>query len=168
MAARRHTFGRLTARSSPGVRRRRRPPRWRANAILEMALLLPLLLFFAMGMVEYGQYCAMKFAFEAASRDAARFGCRAVAATADPANAATTTLAASKVTFSSSWMQIYDETTATTITDVATVPAGHPLKFYIGTTINLVPAAVRPLHAITGLGIGDGKVLWGECTMVKE
>ncbi len=40
------------------------PPRHGGNAILEMALVLPLLIVLAMGMVEFGQYFYLKQAFE--------------------------------------------------------------------------------------------------------
>ena len=158
-----------TRRIGPPAAGREPGPNRRGNAILEMALVLPLMLYFAMGLVEFGQFCALKSAFEAAARDAARLGSRTVAVAADPATAATATLAASNVTFSASWLTIYDESNTTVVTDVSTVPAGHVLKFCLATTVAQVPGGhPPPLHSLTGQGIGDGKVLWGECAMVKE
>jgi Flp pilus assembly protein TadG len=53
----------------------RRHPRnfRRANALIEMAIVLPVLSFLSLGLAEFGQYFYINNAFEAAARDAARF-----------------------------------------------------------------------------------------------
>jgi Flp pilus assembly protein TadG len=140
-----------------------------ANAIIEMAIVLPVLLWLCMGMAEFGQYFYIKSAFQAAARDVARASILATAISTDPANTATRTLGYANVTFNSSWMTIQDVTgTPVTVTDVSQVAPGHALQITIQVTYNLIPNVYRPLNQITGQGIRNGKLMIGECTMIKE
>jgi Flp pilus assembly protein TadG len=147
------------------VRRSRR----QGNSIIEMAFVLNILLWLAMGMAEFGQYFYIKSAFQAAARDVARASILATAVKGDPATTATRTLGFANVTFDSSWMTITDITsTPVTVTDVSTVPAGHALQITITTNYSAIPTVYRPLSQITGKGIGTGKVMTGSCCMIKE
>jgi Flp pilus assembly protein TadG len=142
----------------------------RGNSLIEMSLVLPVLLWLAMGMGEFGQYFYIKSTFQAAARDVARASILATAVQADPAATATRTLGYANVTFNSSWMTITDVTStpATTVTDVSQVAPGHALQVTIQVTYNLIPNVYRPLNQITGQGIQNGKVMTGQCTMIKE
>jgi Flp pilus assembly protein TadG len=140
-----------------------------ANSIIEMAIVLQLLLWIAMGMAEFGQYFYIKSAFQAAARDVARASILSTAVSTDPATTATRTLGYANVTFNSSWMTITDITsTPVTVTDVSTVAPGHALQIVIQVTYNLIPNVYRPLNQITGQGIKNGKLMIGECTMIRE
>lgn len=139
------------------------------NAIIEMAIVLPVLTFMTLGMAEFGQYFYINNAFEAAAREAARFAIPANAVKGDPAAAATTALAAAGITFNSSWMTIDDYSYSIgTITDCSTVPMGHMLIVTITANYSSLPGVYRPLSAITGIGVSSSKVIVGQCTMIKE
>jgi hypothetical protein len=151
------------------MRRNRLKKAGGGNAIIEMAIVLPVLTFMTMGMAEFGQYFYINNAFEAAAREAARFAIPANAAKGDPAAAATTALAAAGITFNPSWMTIDDYSYSIgTITDCSTVPMGHMLIITITTNYSSLPGVYRPLSALTGIGVGSGKVILAQCTMVKE
>jgi hypothetical protein len=135
----------------------------------EAAIALPLLLFLAFGMTEFGQYFYIRSAFEAATRDAARFAIPATAQQGDPAAAATRALAACNITFNSSWLIIIDLSAGgTLITDVSSVPAGHLLIFSMTATYYQIPGACRPLYAFTGFGITNTKTVTAQTAVIKE
>lgn len=137
--------------------------------MLEAAVAVPLLLFMAFGMVEFGQFFYFRTAFESAARDAMRFSIPGAAQQGDPAAAATRALAASNITYNSSWMTIIDVSNSNaTVTDVSAIPAGHLLTCTISTTYYLLPGVCRPLYSFTGFGITNSKTVSGQCSMVKE
>ena len=137
--------------------------------MMETAIALPLLLFLAFGMTEYAQYFYFRTAFESAARDAARFAIPATAQQGDPAAAATRTLAASNITFNSSWMTVIDvSNNNATVADVSAIASGHLLSYTIQTTYYQLPGVCRPLYSFTGFGITNSKVVSGQCSMVKE
>lgn len=139
------------------------------NAIIEMAIVLPVLSFMMLGLAEFGQYFYIRNAFEAAAREAARFAIPANAVQGDPAAAATAALAAVNITFNPSWMVIDDYSYSIgTITDCSTVPMGHMLIITITVNYSSLPGVYRPLSAITGIGVASSKVIVGQCTMIKE
>jgi Flp pilus assembly protein TadG len=134
-----------------------------------MSIVLPVLLFFVLGMTEFGQYFYIRNAFQAAARDVARASCLETAVQTDPATRATITLAQANVTFNSSWMTIVDVTNSNAaVTDVSTVPAGDQLLVTISAQYGSIPNAYRPLYALTGKGIGPGKMCTGTCRMIRE
>jgi Flp pilus assembly protein TadG len=134
-----------------------------------MALVLPVLLYLAMGMAEFGQYFYIKTAFQSAARDVARASILSTAASTDPVTTATRTLSYANVTFNSAWMTITDVTgTSVAVTDVSQVAPGHALQVMIQVPYNLIPNVYRPLNQISGQGIRNGKLMYGECTMVRE
>jgi Flp pilus assembly protein TadG len=137
--------------------------------MVEMAVFLPLLLFIAFGMVEFGQYFYIRTTFEAAARDAARAAILVNAAQGDPAKAATTTLGLSNVTFNSSWMTIVDYSNGSaTVTDCSTVPMGHALIVTIAAYYHQIPNAYRPLYSLTGIGVDNTKIISAQCQMIKD
>lgn len=156
----------VTARTT-----RRRPPRHGGNAILEMALVLPVLTALGLGLVEYGQYFYLKQAFESAARDGCRVGIVSGATQSAVVAAITATLAQSNVTFNSAWAKYYDVSASgdTQITDVTTCRTGDGLMVALSTTYSALPMAVRPLSSFApAAGIGAGKTITGTCNMICE
>jgi Flp pilus assembly protein TadG len=134
-----------------------------------MAIVLQLLLSLAMGMAEFGQYFYIKSTFQSAARDAARAAILASANTTDPATAATRTLGYANVTFNPSWMTMTNVTsTPSTITDVTQVAPGQAIQVTIQVTYDQIPSVYRPLYQLTGQGIRNGKLMIGQCTMIRE
>ncbi len=133
-----------------------------------MAFALPVLLWLAMGMAEFGQYFYIKSTFQAAARDVARASILSTALTTDPATTATRTLGFANVTFNSSWMTIQDLTAGTTVTDVTAVAPGHTLQVTLQVNYDQIPNVYRPLYQMTGQGIKNGKPMIGQCAMVRE
>jgi Flp pilus assembly protein TadG len=138
------------------------------NGLLELALVMPLLLAMALGMVEFGQYFYIKHTFESAARDGCRVAISSAATQSQVVARVTAVLSGSNITYNSSWLAMTDTTSNTTVTDVATVPAGHFLKIQISTVYDQLPTVVRPLYAMTHAGIGTGKTVKGTTIMVKE
>ena len=136
--------------------------------MIELIIALPILIFVAMGMAEFGQYFYIKNAFQSAARSAARVACVASALQSDPATAATNALSYAGVTFNSSWMLIIDLSSGSLVTDVSTIPPGHIFTVIIQQTYDQLPNVYRPLYQITGQGIKNGKQLVGQTTTVKE
>ena len=152
------------------------PRRRGGMAILEMAIVLPMMLYLAMGMVEYGQFFYLKNLFQQAARDATRAAIMPNAAAADPTTAATRTLAEGGITFQPSWMTMTDITpigwggsTLGVFTDCSTVPAGHGITLTIATTYGALPGAVRPLSNMNApAGIPAARAIAGSSTALKE
>jgi Flp pilus assembly protein TadG len=140
----------------------------RANAILEMVMVLPLLLFLGLGMAEFGEYFYVSNLFASACRDAARAAIPAAAIKTDPATAATRTLAQGNIVFTASMMTMVNVMTGTTVTDVSTLAAGQGLQVTLTANYSHLPVAYRPFYNYTGKGIGNNKVIICKCTMVKE
>jgi Flp pilus assembly protein TadG len=146
-------------------------------AIMEMAIVMPVLIYLAMGMVEYGEFFYLKNTFQQAARDACRAGIMPNAMQADPATAASRTLATAGVTFQSSWLTVTDITPAGfgavygtgSVSDCSTVAVGHALTFAVTTTYGAMPGAVRPLSNISAIGgIPSSRAIAGTSTALKE
>ena len=152
------------------VRARRQRPG--GNAILEMAIVLPLLLYLSMGMVEYGQYFYVKQAFEAAARDGCRVAISPSATQAQVVAAMTATLAESGVTYDPAWAHFYWVTAPglnTPESDVGILAPGYTIMVVLSAPYSTLPDAVRPMSSLyPGTGIGTGKQVTGTSTMVKD
>ncbi|MGA2229686.1 MAG: TadE family protein [Tepidisphaeraceae bacterium] len=142
----------------------------RAGAVLELALALPMVLYLAFGIVEFGQFMYIKHAFEAAARDATRVAIMANATQTQVTSTLTTTLSEANVTYNSAWLTITDlgPSSSGSVTNVANVPVGDQIQLILSANYASIPNAVRPLYQLSGVGIGSGKSVVGECTMVKE
>jgi Flp pilus assembly protein TadG len=137
--------------------------------VIQTAVVLSVLLYMAFGAVEFGQFFFIRHSFVAAARDAARAACLGNAVQTDPATRAATTLAQANVTFKSSWMTIVDITNAnSTVTDCSAVSYGDKLQVTIQCPYDQIPNVFRPLYAMTGHGIGVGKMCSGQCQLIKE
>jgi Flp pilus assembly protein TadG len=140
------------------------------NSVLELSLVLPLLLSMAFGLVEFGQYMYIRHCFESAARDAMRIAILSTATQSQVTTTLTSTLSQANVTYNSAWLTITDlgPSGSGTISNVANVPAGDEMQLTLSTTYSGLPNAVRPLSAITGVGVSASKTVSGVCTMVKE
>ena len=146
------------------------------NAIIEMALVFPVLIYLGLGMVEFGQFFYVKNAFQQAARDAGRAAIMPGADQPDPYTAARATLAAAGITFQNAWLTITDITPggfgsafgSTNVTDCSTVTTGHAMTVTVTTTYMNLPGSVRPLYSTTGTGIGNGRTVAGQCLVLKE
>jgi Flp pilus assembly protein TadG len=145
-----------------------RPRAARGNALIETAVALFVLLFVAMGMVEFGQFLYIKHAFNSAARDGARAAIISGGTQAKVVAAITNALQQANVTYNSSWLTMTDTTTSATVTDVSTVPSGDTIKISLSVNYDLIPNVTRPLYTLTGKGIKNGKPITGVCAMMKE
>ena len=136
--------------------------------MLEVCIVLPVLLFLALGMVEFGQYFYIENIVESAARDACRATIPATAAAADPTTAVTRTLAQANITFTPSMMTITDDATGQTVSDVSTIFAGDAVSVNLQITYSQIPHVYRPFNDMTGHGISNNKTLHTVCTMIKE
>jgi Flp pilus assembly protein TadG len=145
-------------------------PRRRGSSVVELALCFPVVLYMAFGLVEFGQYMYIKHCFEAAARDAARIAIMAAATQTQVTTTLTNTLSQANVTYSSSWLTITDlgPSSSGSVSNVANVPVGDQIQLVLSANYSSIPNAVRPLYQMSGIGIGSGKSVVGECTMVKE
>lgn len=151
--------------SEPGVPRRPitgRRPRRRGNAVLEASLALPVLLYFSMGMVEFGQYFYAKHTVQSAARDACR---QAILSTAT--QSAATTAGGNTMTAagfgSSGYTLVFSNPSSPyqTYSDISTVSSGSGIKATV--TVNYSAVGVRPLGIIPA-----NKQVIGVTTMIKE
>lgn len=131
------------------VRRHRR-----GNAVLEAALVLPILLLLAMGTVEFGYFFYVKHNLQGAAREGARRAIVANATNAD-VNAAV-----------ASAMQLYGlENSGYTVTanpsDISGAASGDAVSVTVQCTWGTV--GIRPLHLI-----GADKIVKGAAAMRKE
>ncbi len=135
-----------------------------------MVIAFNLLLGLAFGMVEFGQYMYVKHCFEAAARDAMRVAVLNGTTQAQVNAVLTNSLAQANVTYNSSWLTMTDLGPAYTgsVSDIATVSTGDEVQLTVSVTYDQIPNVVRPLHSMTGMGIGNGKVVSGSCTMIME
>src|SRR4051812_26102733 len=141
-----------------GIRSRR----WhRGNGVLEAALVLPVLLAFSMGMVEFGQYFYAKHTIQAAARDGARTAILSTATHAQAQQAVSNTMGSANFSSSTYTLAFADPTTNTAITNIATVSKGNGIKVTV--TANYGSIGVRPLGVIPA-----NKQVVGITTMIKE
>src|SRR3954467_1329318 len=103
----------------------RRLTRRRGNGVLEAALVLPVLLAFSMGMVEFGQYFYAKHTIQAAARDGARTAILSTATHAQAQQAVSNTMGSANFGSSTYTLTFTDPTTSTTISNIATVTKGN-------------------------------------------
>lgn len=133
----------------------------RGNGVLEMAIVLPVLLWLGMGMVEFGQYFYAKHTIQAASRDGARTAILGTATHAAAQSAVANTMATGNFGSSTYTLTFVDPYTSTTITNVAAVSKGNPIQVTV--TANYGAVGVRPLGVISA-----AKQIKGITTMIKE
>jgi len=140
----------------PGARRGRR-----GSAVMESALALPVLLYFSMGMIEFGQYLYAKHTVQSASRDGCRQAILGAATQAGATAAVSKTMSAAGFTSSGYTLTFTNPSGGATYSDISTVAAGASIETTV--TVNYGSVGVRPLGVIPAT-----KKLIGTTTMIKE
>src|SRR4051812_2428805 len=121
-----------------GINARRR---WRGSAVLDAALVFPILLSLTFGTVEYGYYFYVKHTLQGAAREGAR-------AAITPGSTNTTMTAAVTNAMTAAGLQNSGYTTTPLPSDVSTVATGQPVKVTVSCTWGTVGAGFRPLGLI--------------------
>lgn len=136
-----------------GIKSRRR---WRGSAVLDAALVFPILLSLTFGTVEYGYYFYVKHTLQGAAREGARAGITPTAANSDVTSAVTSSLTAAG---------LQNSGYATTISpsNVNGLTPGTSITVTVTCTWGTVGSGFRPL----GL-IGTNKQVKGVTVMRKE
>jgi Flp pilus assembly protein TadG len=137
--------------------------RRRGSAVLDLALVLPLLLMLAFGVVEYGYYFFVKHNAQAASREGARAAIAAGAKAKDVTDAVANVMAATGLNNTGYTVTITD--TADVPINFATVTSGKPIKVQV--QFNWGSVGVHPLPEILG-GMSPTKPVRGASVMRRE
>ena len=130
--------------------------RWRGSAVLDAALVFPILLSLTFGTVEYGYYFYVKHSLQGAAREGARAAITPTAAQSDVTTAVTNALTAAG-------LQNSGYVTSTSPASVGSLTAGTSITVTVTCTWGTVGAGFRPL----GL-IGSTKQVKGITVMRKE
>jgi Flp pilus assembly protein TadG len=133
------------------------------GAVLETVLILPVLLYLAFGVVEFGYYFYVKHSLEGAARDGCRAFISAGATLTDVTNAVSTSMTASNLASSGYTVQTQDGTTVLNAGNYTTAVAGDTITVTVTCTWGTAGAGYRPW----GL-IGTGKQVVGTAVMRKE
>jgi Flp pilus assembly protein TadG len=145
--------------------RTRSPRHRRGNGTLEAALVLPVLLAFSMGMVEFGYYLYAKHQFQAAARDGARTAILSTATHAQAQAAVNNTMSSANFSASAYDIEFTNAATTATISNIASVAKGTGIKVTVRTKVagGYGSFGVRPLGVIPA-----NKPVIGITTMIKE
>jgi Flp pilus assembly protein TadG len=138
---------------------RSRQQRQRGNAVLDMALVLPILLALAFGTVEFGYYFYVKHNVQAAAREGARAAIVPSAVAADVTTAVQNVMTAAGLG-SSGYTTSITDVNGNAI-NVSTAAAGTAIKVTVQCTWGNV--GVRPLGVISST-----KIVTGNTVMRKE
>ena len=139
-----------------------RRPRRRGGALIEAALVMPILLGLCFGMVEFGYYFFVKHTLQAAARDGARMG---IVPTGTNAKVTATVATAMKAAgFEQMAYQIEIRNGANDATlDVSTAAAQTPVKVVVKCNWSAVGTGLRPLGLIV-----ETTQVKGTTVMLKE
>jgi Flp pilus assembly protein TadG len=159
-----------TSQSEQHQNRHRRITRRRiGGAVLETVLVLPILLYLAFGIVEFGYYFYVKHSLEGAARD----GCRAFIASGAAYSDITTAVSNSMTTAnlgSSGYTVTVTDTpagggSAFTVTgaNYASCVAGDSISVVVNATWGTAGQGYRPWNLI-----GSNKTVSGNAVMMKE
>lgn len=142
---------------------RRKPcPRRRGGAILEAALVMPILLGLCFGMVEFGYYFFVKHSLQGAARDGARTGIIPNATNAKVTTSVATAMKAAGFEDGAYQVEIKHAETDASL-NVSTAAAQTPVKVVVKCTWSSIGAGLRPL----GL-IDEAKEVAAATVMLKE
>jgi len=136
-----------------GVSNRRR---WRGSAVLDAALVFPILLSLTFGTVEYGYFFYVKHTLQGAAREGCRAAIPSTAVQTDVTTAVTNALTAAG-------LQNSGYVTTTSPASIGSLSAGTSITVTVTGTWGTVGAGFRPL----GL-IGTAKQVKGITVMRKE
>ncbi|MEZ0265435.1 MAG: TadE/TadG family type IV pilus assembly protein [Phycisphaerae bacterium] len=150
----------LKTTKATNVRARGRRP---GGSVLEMALVLPVLLYLAFGTVEYGYYFYVKHNVQSAAREGARAAIVPSATAGDVTTAVQNVMTAAGLQSTGYTVTVTD--TAGTTLNVTTAAAGTAIKVNVQLTWGSV--GVHPLPTALG-GINTTKLVRGNTVMRKE
>lgn len=145
------------------IRRPSRPSgrRRRGNAVVEAALVLPVLLSLAFGTVEFGHFFYCKHTLQGAARDGARVAILSSSTNTSVTTAVANTMTAAGFTSPQYSVTITNATTAASIANVGAAAAGTPIKVNVTATWGTI--GIRPMNMISAT-----KQVTGFTIMVKE
>ena len=143
---------------------RRTGARRRGNAVLDAALVLPLLISLTFGTVEYGYFFFLKHSIQGAAREGCRVGILSTATNTQVTQAAAASLYAAGLNSSQTTLDA-KYTCTTTPANVSGQSAGTTITVSLQTTWG--QAGVRALPTYLG-GIATTKNITGATTMRKE
>jgi Flp pilus assembly protein TadG len=146
--------GKVTRGSRVGLFRR-------GNAVMEMALVLPILLALSFGTVEFGYFFYVKHTLQGAARDGARQAILPSATNSTVTTAVSTTMSAAGFTGTQYTTTITNALTNATVADISAAASGTPFKVTVTATWGTV--GVRPMGLIS-----TTKQVIGFTIMVKE
>ena len=135
--------------------------RRRGNAVIEAALVLPILLALAFGTVEFGHFFYCKHTLQGAARDGARVAILSGSTNTSVTTAVANTMTAAGFTSPQYSVTITNATTAASISNVGTVATGTPIKVNVSATWSTI--GIRPMNMISA-----SKQVTGFTIMVKE
>jgi Flp pilus assembly protein TadG len=149
-------------RNIPALHDRNRRPRRRGGALLEAALVMPILLGLCFGMVEFGYFFFVKHTLQAAARDGARMGIVATGTNAKVTATVATAMRAAGLTDTGYEVQIKDGTTDANL-DVSTAMPQTPIKVVVKCNWSAIGTGLRPLGLIV-----ETTEVKGTTVMLKE
>jgi Flp pilus assembly protein TadG len=138
------------------------------NAVLDMALVLPLLIALTFGAVEYGYALYIKHSLQAAAREGTRAAIVSGATASDVQTAVDSSMSAAGFATSKYTRPPtieYSTNGTTWSTSWGSAVAGNSIRVTVTTTWGTAGISVLPTQLG---GIGTGKVLTGSTTMRKE
>ena len=133
------------------------------DSLKVLVLILPVLLYLAFGVVEFGYYFYVKHSLEGSARDGCRAFIVAGATLTDVNNAVSASMTAANLSGSGYTVQVLDGATVLTAGNYATAISGDKITVTVTCTWGTVGAGYRPW----GL-IGTGKQVIGSAVMRKE
>jgi Flp pilus assembly protein TadG len=134
--------------------------RRRGNALIEAALVLPILLALAFGTVEFGHFFYCKHTLQGAARDGARVAILSSSTNTSVITAVGNTMTAAGFT-SAQYSVAITNTSNVAIADIRTVTTGNAIKVNVSATWSTI--GIRPMNMISGT-----KQVTGFTIMVKE
>ncbi len=145
-------FGRKSKPTSPKVRR--------GSAVMDAALVFPVLISLTFGSIEFGHFFFLKHTMQGAAREGARAAITPSATTADVNTAVAASMTAAGFTAAQYTVAIRNPADTVTV-DPSTATAGTSILVKVNASWGTV--GIRPL----GL-IGSGKQVSGQTVMRKE
>ena len=135
--------------------------RRKGNAVMEAALVLPILLALAFGTVEFGHFFYCKHTLQGAARDGARVAILSSSTNTSVTTAVANTMTAAGFTGTQYSVTITNATTAAAISNVGAAATGTPIKVTVTSTWGTI--GIRPMNMISST-----KQVVGFTIMVKE
>ena len=139
------------------------------GAVLETVLVLPILLYLAFGIVEFGYYFYVKHSLEGAARDGCRAFIASGATTTDVSNAVSTAMTAANLGSSGYTTTITDAPASgggsftVTGANYASCVAGDTITVVVSANWGTAGSGYRPWNLI-----GSAKTVTGNAVMRKE